>query len=126
MNPPPAAVAAAVDDLMFLSRIREAAKRKGVEVRAVRTAAQAVEACGQGARMVVLDLDTPRLPALEILAAVAGDPALSAVALVGFYSHVETERARDARAAGCRTVLPRSAFVRDLDALLADAARLGP
>ena len=125
MDLPPAVVAAAVDDLMFLSRIRESAKRKGVEVRAVRTAAQAAEVCGQGARMLILDLDTPRLPVLEILAAIASDPALSAVALVGFYSHVETERAREARAAGCRTVLPRSAFVRDLDGLLGDAARLG-
>ena len=55
---------------------------------------------------------------MDAIAAIAGDPALSGVALVGFYSHVETERARDARAAGCRTVLPRSAFVRQLDDLL--------
>lgn len=127
MDLSPAFVAAAVDDLMFLSRIREAAKRKGVEVRAVRTAAQAVEACGQGARTVILDLDTKRLPVMDVLSAVAGDPAFSHVGLVGFYSHVETERAREARAAGCRTVLPRSAFVRELDDLLGEgAARLRP
>ena len=109
---------AVVDDLMFLSRIREAAKRHGYEVRAVRTAADAVAACRNGARMVLFDLDTPRLPVLDSVVAVAGDPALAGVALVGFYSHVETERAREARAAGCRTVLPRSAFVRQLDELL--------
>ena len=111
-------VAAAVDDLMFLSRIREAAKRQGAEVRSVRTAEDAVTACREGARRVILDLDTPRLPVLGILGALAGDPDLSGVDLVGFYSHVETERAREARAAGCRTVLPRSAFVRRLDELL--------
>ena len=111
-------VAAVVDDLMFLSRIREAAKRQGVEVRVVRTAADAVAACREGARRVILDLDTPRLPVLGVLAALAGDPAFAGVDLVGFYSHVETERAREARAAGCRTVLPRSAFVRQLDDLL--------
>jgi DNA-binding NarL/FixJ family response regulator len=111
-------VAAVVDDLMFLSRIREAAKRQGAEVRAVRTAADAAAACGEGARIVILDLDTPRLPVMDAIAAIAGDPALVGVQLVGFYSHVETERARDARAAGCRTVLPRSAFVRQLDELL--------
>jgi CheY-like chemotaxis protein len=111
-------VAAVVDDLMFLSRIREAAKRQGAEVRAVRTAADAAAACREGARLVIVDLDTPRLPVLDAIAAIAGDPALSEVALVGFFSHVETERARDARAAGCRTVLPRSAFVRQLDDLL--------
>jgi CheY-like chemotaxis protein len=111
-------VVAVVDDLMFLSRIREAAKRQGAEVRAVRTADAAAEACRQGARVVILDLDTPRLPVMDALAAVAADPALADVHLVGFYSHVETERARAARTAGCRTVLPRSAFVRELDGLL--------
>ena len=111
-------VVAVVDDLMFLSRIREAAKRKGADVRAVRTAADAVAACREGAGLVIVDLDTPRLPVMEAVTAIAGDPALSGVGLVGFYSHVETERAREARAAGCRTVLPRSAFVRQLDDLL--------
>ena len=110
-------VVAVVDDLMFLSRIREAAKRQGAEVRAVRTAADAAAACREGC-LVILDLDTPRLPVMDAIAAVAGDSALAGVELVGFYSHVETERARDARAAGCPTVLPRSAFVRQLDDLL--------
>jgi hypothetical protein len=63
---------------------------------------------------------------MDALSAIAGDPALAAVHLVGFYSHVETERARAARAAGCRTVLPRSAFVQQLDDLLVQhTARLG-
>ena len=114
----PRVVAAVVDDLMFLSRIREAAKRQGAEVRVARTVDAVTAACRDGASVVIVDLDTPRLPALEAVAAVAGDRAFSGVALVGFYSHVETERARDARAAGCRTVLPRSAFVRQLDDLL--------
>ena len=111
-------VVAVVDDLMFLSRIREAAKRQGADVRAVRTAADAAAACRAGAKVVVVDLDTPRLPVMEAVAAIAGEAALAGVQLVGFYSHVETERAREARSAGCRTVLPRSAFVRQLDDLL--------
>ena len=111
-------VVAVVDDLMFLSRIREAARGRGLDVRAVRTARDAVAACQGGARVVILDLDTPRLPVLETLTAIAQDPGLSGVDLVGFFSHVETDRAREARAAGCRTVLPRSAFVRQLDEIL--------
>jgi CheY-like chemotaxis protein len=107
-----------VDDLMFVSRIREAAKGLSVPVRTVRTTADALAACREGARIVIADLDTPRLPVLETMAAIAADPALAGVRLVGFYSHVETERAHAARAAGCGTVLPRSAFVRQLDELL--------
>jgi CheY-like chemotaxis protein len=101
-----------------VSRIREAAKGRGVPVRTVRTTADLLAACRDGSRTVIVDLDTPRLPVMEAVAAIAGDPALAAVRVVGFYSHVETERAREALAAGCGTVLPRSAFVRQLDDLL--------
>ena len=114
----PAPVLVLVDDLMFLSRIREAAKARDVPVRAVRTVADVLDGCRAGARTVIADLDTPRLPALEAIGAVAADPALSEVRLVGFYSHVETETARAARAAGCREVMPRSAFVRQLPDIL--------
>jgi CheY-like chemotaxis protein len=114
----PAAVVALVDDLMFVSRIREAARARGTLVRTVRSTADVLSACRAGARLVIVDLDTPRLPVLEAVAAVAADPALAAIQLIGFYSHVETERAREAGAAGCRTVMPRSAFVRQLGALL--------
>ena len=107
-----------VDDLMFLSRIREAAKAGGAVVRAARSVSDVLEACRGGARTVIVDLDSARLPALEAVSAVAGDPALADVRLVGFYSHVETERARAAREAGCREVLPRSAFVRQLSELI--------
>jgi DNA-binding NarL/FixJ family response regulator len=111
-------VVALVDDLMFLSRIREAAKGLGTAVRAVRTTADVVAACRAGARTVIVDLDTPRLPGMDAVAAVAGDPALRGVRVVGFHSHVDQARARAAEAAGCHTVLPRSAFVRQLDDLL--------
>ncbi len=113
---------ALVDDLMFLSRIREAAKGRALEVKAVRTAADAVAAARAGARLVILDLDSPRLPSAETLAALRADPVLSGLPVVGFFSHVEAQRGKDAARAGCTTVLPRSAFVQRLDALLAEAA----
>jgi DNA-binding NarL/FixJ family response regulator len=112
-------VVALVDDLMFLSRIREAARRQSVEVKAVRTAEALLEACRAGARVVIVDLDARRLPSAEALSALRADPGLAGLPTVGFFSHVEVERAREARESGCRTVLPRSAFVQRLDALLA-------
>ncbi|HUG54193.1 MAG TPA: hypothetical protein VMR21_11345 [Vicinamibacteria bacterium] len=121
-----AAVVAVVEDLMFLSRIREAARGRGLEVKAVRTPADALAAARAGARLVVLDLDSPRLPAAETLAALHADPLLAGLPVVGFFSHVDAERGRDAARAGCTTVLPRSAFVQRLGALLADAAAGAP
>lgn len=108
-----------VDDLMFLSRIREAAARAGVTVRAVRKAEEAVSAAA-GARLVIVDLDSPRLPVAETLSALAGEPSLAGLRRIGFYSHVEAERARAAEAAGCRA-LPRGAFVQRLPEILAAA-----
>jgi CheY-like chemotaxis protein len=120
-----AAVVALVDDLMFLSRIREAARGHGLEVKAARTAADTVSAARAGARLVIMDLDSPRLGIADALSGLRADPALAGLPVVGFFSHVDAQRGRDAAQAGCTTVLPRSAFVQKLDALLAEAAVSG-
>ena len=104
---------------MFLSRIRSAAEGQGLDVAAARSVPALLEACREGARVVLVDLDG-RLPALEAVAAVRADPALAAIPIVGFFSHVHAERGQKARAAGCTQALPRSAFVQRLDELLRD------
>jgi DNA-binding NtrC family response regulator len=119
-------VVAFVDDLMFLSRIREAASRQQVEVQSARKVPQLLAACAEGARLVILDLDSPRLDTAAALAALQSEHA--ALPVVGFFSHVDVEKARRAQAAGCGRVLPRSTFVQKLDALLGetiDAPRQG-
>jgi hypothetical protein len=55
----------------------------------------------------------------EALAALHAEAGLAALPVVGFFSHVHVERAKAAREAGCTRVLPRSAFVEQLPALLA-------
>jgi hypothetical protein len=110
---------ALVDDLMFLSRIREAAQPQGIEVRSVRKVSELVEACRGGAGLVLLDLDSARLPWAEALAALAADPDAAAVPSVGFVSHLHADRVRTAQAAGCGRVMARSAFVQELPRLLA-------
>lgn len=117
-------VVALVDDLMFVSRIREAAKAHGVEVKSVRRVPDLLEACRGGARLVLVDLDSARLPVADALAALAAEPGRPAV--VGFFSHVHAERARQAREAGIDQALPRSAFVDRLPSLLAAAAGGAP
>ena len=110
-------VIAFVDDLMFLSRIREAARARGLEVQAVRTVADLLAACREPTRLVIMDLDRARPPAAEALAALRAEPGLAGLRIVGFFSHVHAERGRQAREAGC-TAMPRSVFVQELDALL--------
>jgi len=117
-------VIAFVDDLMFLSRIREAARARGLEVHGARTVADLLAACREPTRLVIMDLDRARPPALEALAAVRAEPGLAGLPIVGFFSHVHAERGRQAREAGCTRALPRSVFVQELDALL--TAPTGP
>jgi CheY-like chemotaxis protein len=111
-------VIAFVDDLMFLSRIREAARPLDVELRAARRLPELLEAARAGAALVLVDLDSARLAAADALAALRADPALAQLPVVGFFSHVHAERARAAREAGCTRVLARGAFVQALPELL--------
>lgn len=118
MNPNP--VLAAVDDLMFSSRISTAAKGVGAHV----TFTRSVDAVLAAARatppptLVILDLNSARVKPLEIVAALKADPALARIATVGFVSHVDTATIEAARRAGVDRVLARSAFVEQLPRLL--------
>jgi hypothetical protein len=102
----------------FLSRIKEAAKARGLDVQGARTVADLLAACREPARLVILDLDRARPPASEALAALRAEPALAGLAIVGFFSHVHAERGRQAREAGCTRAMSRSVFLQELDVLL--------
>jgi CheY-like chemotaxis protein len=113
-------VVALIDDLLFLSRVREAAKGSGAEVKTVRSADALLEACRVTPdALVIADLDSPRLRAVEAVKALRADSALAPIPVVGFLSHVQVGLARDAREAGVTRVLARSAFVQELPGLIA-------
>jgi CheY-like chemotaxis protein len=116
-------VLALVDDLLFLSRIREAARGAGAEVRAVRGPADLVASARDGGRLVLVDADSSRIPWSEAVSALRSDPSLAPLPVVAFLSHVHAERAERARAAGCTRVLARGAFVQELPRLIAAATR---
>jgi CheY-like chemotaxis protein len=118
-----AGVVALVSDLMFGSRIREAAARLSVSVRTARGKEALLEACrAEPPALVLADLDDGRVDPLEAIRSLRRDAALAGVAVVGFVSHVDVERAAAAQAAGCSQVLSRGAFVQELPRLL-EAAR---
>lgn len=112
-------VAALVDDLMFVSRIREAARASAADVRTVRNLDGLRAAVREGATLVLLDLDSPRLPWAEALRALASEPDLAGAASVGFVGHANETAIQTAREAGCTRVLARGAFVQQLPGILA-------
>lgn len=114
-----AAVLALVDDIFFQAKIVETARRLGIEIRTCTTAETLLNAVAASApRLVVVDLNARGNPigVIEQMQAQAPD-----VPIVAFLSHVQTELAARARAAGCPTVMPRSQFTRDLATILGQA-----
>jgi DNA-binding NarL/FixJ family response regulator len=113
-------VVALVDDLLFISKMLETAKHVGVELKtAANTDALIDLIAQQKPALVIVDLNARQggVAALERLQA-AGH----ALPTVAFLSHVQTELAESARAAGCTNVMPRSKFTQNLAEILRGAA----
>ena len=112
-------VIALVDDLFFQSKLVETARNVGVVIQTVSTGDALIAATTSGGvRLLLVDLNARQAPleAIEKLHA-AGNP----VPVVAFLSHVQTDMAEKARAAGCEQVLPRSKFTADLANILRQA-----
>jgi len=111
-------VVALMDDLFFQMKLAETAKQMGVEVK-VATSGEALEGLmSSEPKLVIVDLNARSQPlrAIEKLRQTRKD-----VRVVGFLSHVQTELAAQAQAAGCNEVLPRSSFTQNLAAILSAA-----
>lgn len=112
-------ILAAVDDLMFASRISSAARAAEVEVRFVRSPDETAEQARQlKPAFVILDLNARKPDPMATLTRLKDDPALESIPVVGFVSHVDADAIAAARAAGIDQVLARSAFVARLPKLL--------
>lgn len=107
-----------IRDLLFVSKVREAAERLGVAVQGTRDA-DACAAAARDARLVVVDLRLPdALRALELLAAA---PETAGVRAVGFVDHERTDVMETARALGCARVLAKGQLAAELPVLLGEA-----
>ena len=111
-----AEVLALVDDLFFQAKMTETARQVGVALQTVASGPALVAAAApQSHRLVLVDLNA-RQGALEAVAQLKASGNLQPI--VGFLSHVQTDLAEKARAAGCEDVLPRSKFTADLAEIL--------
>jgi DNA-binding NarL/FixJ family response regulator len=110
-----------IDDLFFQAKLHETAKLTGVTLETVTTGEQLVKsAAASPAALIIVDLNARQGPlqAIETLAASApGNPRR----VIAFLSHVQTDLADRARAAGCQEVMPRSKFTQNLAEILRGA-----
>ena len=108
-----------VDDLFFQSKIVETARHAGVELKLCGTGdAFLAEIAKSAPALAIVDLNARATPieTIEKLRASGNQ-----VPVIGYLSHVQTELAERAKAAGCRDVMPRSKFSMNLAEILAAA-----
>lgn len=115
----PRTVLAAVDDMLFVSKIRATADHLGIELRSVRSAELLISLAREGAAdLIIVDLHSQKLDPLALVKALKSEERLASIRLLGFFSHVQTELGKAAVAAGYDVVIPRSVFARDLAEIL--------
>ena len=111
-------VVALMDDLFFQMKLAETAKQLGIQVKVATSPDALLPLLEPAPKLVIIDLNGRNQPlqAVERIRA-----AKNGVRVIGFLSHVQTELAEQAQAAGCDQVLPRSVFTRDLATILSAA-----
>jgi hypothetical protein len=117
----PARIFAFVDDLFFLTKIQETARKLNVKVEFVKTDKDLYERMGQNGddkpSLIIVDLNSVASKPLTIIPKLRSK-LKKATNIIGFVSHVQGELKMKAQEAGCDMVLPRSAFSQNLPQLL--------
>jgi DNA-binding NarL/FixJ family response regulator len=112
-------VIAAVDDLMFSSKISATARQLGIEISFARSSDDLLRlARANKPTLVIFDLNSTKLDSVRAIAAMKADAELASISMLGFVSHVDSEAIAAARAAGIDEVLARSAFTARLAEIL--------
>ena len=109
---------AVLNDLMFTAKIQDAARRTQMKAVLATTEADALQKAKDKPGLIVLDLNTTALDALQLIRTLKQDSATSGIRVVGFVSHVQTALRQEAVDAGCDQVVARSAFSQNLPTIL--------
>ncbi len=111
-----------IEDLFFIAKIQETARKLGVKVAFIKNEKDAIAALTAGEEedlpgLIVFDLNNANAKPLTLI------PKLKAklkrnTSIVGFLSHLQGDLKAKAVEAGCDTVMPRAAFSQNLPNLL--------
>lgn len=104
-------------DLLFATKITEAAGRLGVTAAVTPTADDLLrQVTAIEPALIIVDLEIPGLPVRDLIATIRATRPEAMVVAVG--SHVDTAPRAQAQAAGAQMVMVRSEFSKQLLALL--------
>lgn len=108
-------------DLLFASRIEQAARQQSVGLSIVRNAEAALAAIGEQTQLLMIDLT---LSGLDIASLVAdARDSYPTLQILAYGPHVQAARLEAAREAGCHQVLTRGQFDREATAIISAANR---
>jgi len=115
----PRKILAVVDDLFFIVKINDAAKRAGLLVEFLKSEQDLLEkALAERPALLIVDLNCTSVPPLPLISRVKREAALKGLSVIAFVSHVQGELKMQAHTAGADMVLARSAFSMNLPQIL--------
>ena len=120
---PDPAIVALPADLIFGSRIREAAIGAGVDVALARSATDAERRVTPATRLLIVDLDSRSGNPVDLIRRVRQRSDAKEVHILAYVSHVREDAIDAAREAGADRVLARGAFARQVVDLLREYAK---
>lgn len=110
-----------VEDLFFLAKIQETARKMNVKVEFVKTEKELNDRIGENGdekpSLIIFDLNNAAAKPLTIIPKLKSK-LKKATNIIGFVSHVQGELKMKAQEAGCDMVVPRSAFSQNLAQIL--------
>jgi CheY-like chemotaxis protein len=110
-----------VDDLFFLAKIQETARKMNVKVEFVKTDKDLLERMKQNGEekpsLIIFDLNNANAKPLTLIPKLKSK-LKKGTSIIGFLSHVQGDLKQKAHEVGCDMVLPRSAFSQNLPQLL--------
>ena len=119
MSTKPTKILAIVDDLFFVVKINDSAKRAGLSCEFLKSADVLVEkALSERPLLIILDLNATSAQAVPLITKLKGTESLKGLSILAFVSHVQGELKQSAQDAGASMVLARSAFSANLPQIL--------
>jgi hypothetical protein len=111
-----------IEDLFFIAKIQETARKLGVKVAFVKNEKDAISALMAGdledrPGLIVFDLNNANAKPLTLIPKLKAKLKRS-TSIIGFLSHLQGDLKAKATEAGCDTVMPRAAFSQNLPNLL--------
>ena len=111
-------ILAVMEDLFFMVKINESAKRAGFAVEFVKSEADALAQAKTGPALIIVDLNFGGIDPLKLIAELKACAETKPISLIGYVSHVQGELKLKAQETGCNMVLARSAFSHNLPQIL--------